>query len=104
MLRWRWWQLTREIARGRMHLVPQTSIEHGAFPEARFLVRRESILFPQASRRIVLMLVVPVMRHLLIVFVESWAILAVLAISLTILSDEKTSARTNHKRGNNLDV
>jgi hypothetical protein len=82
-----------------VHLVPQTSIEHGAFPEARFLVRRESILFPQASRWIVLMLVVPVMRHLLIVFVESWAILAVLAISLTILSDEKTSARTNHKRG-----
>ena len=70
MLRWRWRQLAREIPRGRMHFVPQTSIEHGAFPQARFLVRRESILFSKAGRWIILMLVVPVMRYLLIVFVE----------------------------------
>src|ERR1700730_757078 len=77
MLRRRWWQLAREIPRGRVHLVPQTSIEHSAFPEARFLVRRESILFSQAGRWIILMLVVPVMRYLLIVFVELWTVASV---------------------------
>ncbi len=93
--------MAREIPRGRVDLVAQTTIEHGAFPDPRFLVRREAILFSQAGRRIILMLVVPVMHHLLIVLVELWIIPSVWAIipSPTILCEEKTSANAKHKRG-----
>jgi hypothetical protein len=94
VLRRRWWQLAREIPWGSVHLVPQTSIEHGAFAEARFLVRRESILFTKAGRRIILMLVVPVVRHLLIVFAELLTVSSILAIPLSaILSNRERSKR-----------
>jgi hypothetical protein len=46
------------------------------------------------------MFVVPVMGYLLIVFVELWSILSVLAIPLsTVLCDENTSAQKQGKRG-----
>ena len=95
MLGWRWWQLACQIPRGSVHFVPQTSIEHSSFPEARFLVGREPILRSKSGRRIILMFVVPVMRYLLIVFVELWTIPSI----CTVLSDDNSSAKKKRKRG-----
>ena len=74
-------QAARQIGRRRVHLSAEILIQYGAIMQARLLIRRQPILFPEPSRRVVLMLVVPIVRHLLVVFVKPRLVLAVLIAS-----------------------
>jgi hypothetical protein len=65
-----------------MHFPAEVLIQHGPLMQARFLIGRQSVLFSEPCRRVVLMLVVPVVRRLLVVFVKLRLVLAVLIASL----------------------
>jgi hypothetical protein len=79
---WRSRQAASQIGRRRVHLPAQVFIQYGALMQARFLVGRQSVLAPEPCRRVGLILVVPVVRHLLVVFVKLGMGLAVLITSL----------------------
>jgi hypothetical protein len=78
-------QLARQLLRRWVRLSAEVSVENGAFMETGLLVRRESVLVPQALRRMVPVVVVPVARHLLVTIVKP-------AISASIVSSIRDAA------------
>ena len=80
---WRRSQAACQVGRCSVHLPAQVRIHHSAFMQARFLVGRQSVLVPEPCRRVGLILVVPVVRHLLVVFVKLGMTLLVLTASLS---------------------
>jgi hypothetical protein len=63
-------QLTYEIVRRRVHSATEMLVENDTFTETALLVRREAVLVPEAHRRVIFVLVVPVPRHLLVMIVK----------------------------------
>jgi hypothetical protein len=56
------WQIPRQVARYRVRPLLKTAIQTFTLTKPSFLVRGELVLLPEASRRVVLMLLVPISR------------------------------------------
>jgi hypothetical protein len=82
MVAWRRRQAARQIGRSGVHLPAQVLIQHRALMQARFFVGRQPVLVPETCGGMGLILVVPVVRDLLVVFVKMGLVLAVLIASL----------------------
>jgi hypothetical protein len=82
MIRWRRWQLAREITRHRVHTFAEVWIERPARLETRFLVSRKPILGSEAHRRTALVPIVPGVRRLTRVVIELHGPLAILIPSI----------------------
>jgi hypothetical protein len=67
--RWRR-QLAIELGRRRMNFLAEILVKRGTLTKAGLLVSRKAVLIPKARRRVGLVLVVPIMRHLLIMLAE----------------------------------
>src|ERR1700682_955606 len=63
-------QLARQFSRRCMYPLAEALIENGALLETGFFLRRESVLVPQARRRGVPVLAIPIARHLLVMIVK----------------------------------
>src|ERR1017187_9702371 len=97
---WRRRQAARQIGRRRVHLPSQTLVQHHALMQARFLVGRQSVLVPEPCRRMGLVLVVPVARHLLVVLVKLGLTLLVLTASLSpVLCQSRTAGQGQNRGG-----
>jgi hypothetical protein len=82
MIRWRRWQLAREITRHGVNTFAEVWIERPARLETRFLVGREPILGSEAHWRMALVLLVPSVRRLTRVVIELHGRLAILIPSI----------------------
>ena len=72
-------ELPGEIARNRMSFPLQFTIERTVNLKARLFVSAESILGSQPPRCMILMVVVPLFRHLPVVVVEAGMLLPILS-------------------------
>ena len=77
-----------------MHFLAEILIERRALTKAGFLISGEAVLIPKARRRAGLVLVVPIVRHLLIMLAE----LDVVISLTTILGKRSDSACQNQHR------
>ena len=83
-----------EIRRRRMHFLAKILVKRSTLTKAGLLIGGQSILRPKACRRVVLVLVVPIMRDLLIVLAKLYIVLSLPVVSLvTILPQRYDSAR-----------
>ena len=97
---WRWRQAARQIRRCRVYLPSQILVQHRSLTQARFLVRRQSILVPESCRRMRLILAVPVVRHLLVVLVKLRMTLLVLTVTLSpVLCQRRASSQGQNHGG-----
>src|ERR1700730_6366893 len=88
-------QVARQFGRRSVHLPAQVPIQHSTLMQARFFVGRQSVLAPQSGRRVVLILVVPVVSNLLVVFVKLGMALLVLTASLSPVLGQSRAACQN---------
>jgi hypothetical protein len=70
MIRRRRRQLARQVTRNRMRALAEVRIQRPARLEARFLIRRQSVLRSEAGRRFALMVLIPIIRCLTGMIVE----------------------------------
>ena len=97
---WRRRQAARQIGRCRVHLPSQVLVQHRALMQPRFLIGRQSILVPEPCRRMGLILVIPVARHLLVVLVKLSMTLLVLTASLSpVLCKSRTASQGQNRGG-----
>ncbi len=100
MVAWRRRELAIEFGRCRMRSLTEIPVENGTLMETVFLIRGKPVSIPETSRRVCLVLVIPVVRNLSIMFVEL-NISSVLAIPLStipILGNGNGSGRRNQDR------
>jgi hypothetical protein len=94
-------QLARQIRRQAVLALPQVAVHGTPWRETAFLFGRQPILGPQSPRRMIAMLLVPIVGHLSVVIVELRMVLAVslLASGSLLLSEDRRSGHqpdSNH--------
>src|SRR5258708_5580558 len=91
-------QLTAEVSRRRMDSPAEVVVERPAFMQAGLLVGRQAVSTTKACGRVVLMLFVPVTRHLLVVVVKLSMAAAALVITLAAFLCCRCCARKPEQR------
>jgi len=91
-------QLTAKVSRRGMDSFAQIPIERRAFVEAGLLIGRQAVSVTKACGWMVLMLSIPVARHLLVMLVKLSMTAAVLVVMLIALLRYRCHARKPEQR------
>jgi hypothetical protein len=87
----RWRQALLKVRRCVVNFPPQLRIQRGALTKPPLLIAGQAVLFSEPDRRMVLVLVIPVIRGLTVLFVELCVVLAPLIVTIAVLRKNHTA-------------